>query len=736
MRAMRDSLQVVCFVIVAAVSLVFAGTTQGQTPGYRIKYSDVWPEATAVRYVKVTIEPLAGKSLEDKVFFAVCNASGWRSENIGYCQIGIRKGDTSATGEIYLPGGFNNVALHVETDGNLRRNQWDVAKEHVNSPFFTTGAWTGLSMLIASDQIKQDQVSIHKAYAGKASGRMPSKPLVAAKTLALDDVANVIAVAAGNAMATGLVGKVKLGAVNHPRVSGMRLENLPSRWYGYLGMGAVVLDRRELAKLEKSHPQKLEAIRRWVAHSGIVIVTYCGPDMDKASDALAFFGDPCVRQFEKGKVHIPTQKLERYSGGLRLGLPNSRKLTEFREWNNSDKHIMGVPLLNGTIICLSDEASDWDAKATGKRSYWQNVSNFASLRAERIGIINVDEYGNYPHAQVFPDYDGALAFPEFTTPPRFVFETVSIIYLILIGPVAWIILKRIKRLNLMYVIVPFVSATCCLAILGFAIFSEGFEKRVNRLVITELDQIHQRQRSRGTFHVYSGVQPGAYQVQGSNFAIQSVYRSQARYGVQFQYGWDEGNRTETVGGGDMKSRTNHQLNVFESSTTEMGLDIRFPTDGSAPLVNNRLGSRLDIAVIAMNSKASDGKVKTSRTHCWVVRDLGNGEGTQCQEMGISEIQKEMRINTDEQLRETAWNNPATGSNLPSAPGLSNHISFPEIVAEAQIVRYGIGRYLSSNDGSDGTKYVAIVDDCDFVDTPIEGATVSANLNIILGRAAR
>ena len=739
---MRQLCRLMC-VSLGLFFLLVAGQAQAfQQSGYKVTYCDVWPDGAAVRYIKVTITPLAGKSLDDIDFFAVASGYNYGSTVRCYNRIRLNRGDASASGELYLVDGQANVSLHVETDGNLKRDRWDMAKEDSSQRFWGADTWQMPSMLFANDQIQKDQLYVHNVLAGPSSGQARAQSLAVSKTFVLDDISESMN-ATGVAAATG---KVILAGVNHSRVSGMTLESLPSHWYAYQGLGLLVLDAGDLGTLESKYPKKLNAIRRWVAHSGVVILTHCGSDLEgnKAPDALEYFGPQCKSRFEEGKVYIPTATLmarslsiggtvarnrqpdvhfEKRGGGSKAFKLKGKKV-------QADNLMVALPFVNGRIICLSDEASTWDSKATGGPDYFTRVGNFANALLEDTGFVQLEGYASWNYSRTYlPHYASEFGFPEFSKPPRFVFESVSIIYLILIGPVAWLVLKRKNRLNLMYVIVPILSALFCLAILGYAIFSEGFDKRVNRISVTHLDQNHKRQTTQALFHVYSGVQPGPYRFSGTNFGVQTAFGYGTRSGVKFDYGLDTPQRTETLAGGDISSRTNHQITVYDSSETERGLDVRFPKDGSAPTVVNRLETGIQIALISAN------RTKSSATDCWMVKDLAAGARTKAEKVKLSEAQKQVRELAKEHLAPTSWDRPGFTRSNPSAT-YYNGSTGKDVSSVLSDIRFVVRKKLQENDVSVERGYFAFVEETDFTPTPIQDASVMMNLNIIVGRLPR
>ena len=311
-------------------------------------------------------------------------------------------------------------------------------------------------------------------------------------------------------------------------------------------------------------------------------------------------------------------------------------------------------------------------------------------------------------------YRKGLAFPRFTHPPKFVFEAVSFIYLLLIGPVTYLILKRQQRLNLMYILVPLISSLFCLSILFYAVLAEGFSTRVNRLSFTKIDQTTGSQQTKATFHMYSGLQPKPYQFQSGSFGTLLGIQERDTYSV-----W-EGD-TQTLYGGNILARTNHQVAGFNSGETTQGLVVKFPKGQEAPEVTNLFDFKVKMSVIQLS-------LKNQEQGYWCVTDLEPGKSATAtfkkRNSAVFDLQSVLNKET---------HSTSIGKNVDRRRGSrsSNVPSSTDRLFRADILFVALDNTHSHN--TKRGSYLTILADSDFVKTPVSNPDFGANLNIVLGR---
>ena len=268
-----------------------ATTAQAQQPrGFVIDYLDSWPTTNQMRYVKVQITPVANAALRDVDFHIVAKSTSYRGTGVAASTvIRIRKGDTSASGELYIPALGSMHTIHAETDGNLSYDRRDFAYRNYQTDNYggppDTSTGVAPSFVLASSAVTSDD-SVQFTVLGRTAPKNMAtyNQLSVAKSFpSLDDLKTWY-----NSSNTGFNGSRKASAINgfsSPAVTAMSLESLPSKWFAYEGLGMLMITFDDLKLLSQKHPGKLLAIERWVAASGRLVVLDSG---DKLVSCLLY----------------------------------------------------------------------------------------------------------------------------------------------------------------------------------------------------------------------------------------------------------------------------------------------------------------------------------------------------------------------------------------------------------------------------------------------------------------
>lgn len=163
-------------------------------------------------------------------------------------------------------------------------------------------------------------------------------------------------------------------------------------------------------------------------------------------------------------------------------------------------------------------------------------------------------------------------------------------FVVLIGPVNLILLRRFRRRLLLFVTTPAVSLLTCSALFGYALFSEGVHARYRLATLTVLDEGQTRATSLGWLGYYS---PLASR-QALRFSYQTELTPQCGgsgptggsggLGVD----WTEG---QDLTGGWIRARTPLHFQVRKSERRRERLKLRRGPDGLA--VVNGLGAPVE-----------------------------------------------------------------------------------------------------------------------------------------------
>jgi hypothetical protein len=742
---------VVLSLIWSAVFTFGASATLAQTKrlGYTIRYLDFWPATSQMKYVRVVIKPIGGPSVDDIDFFVVASNDGYNSGSKVSTKVSIRKGDTSAVGELYVPNmtGYQ-MSLHTEIDGNLRLNRNDFAKRS----YYDYGS----NQLAASS----DQQSFILASSGVVADESVQFTAMSRKVAPMVQTATAVATNATFPKVNDLNGWYQdanvnfgggrtfmtFGGFTSPLAGAMSLESLPSRWFAYEGLGQIIITYEDLKLLSKKHPGKLLAIERWVAASGRLIVMNCGDKLEKADDALRLLGDSDSKLRAsrncryRSKQPTPeeidaamTATIRNQSSGINMSfngmndmgevdttlLPRPQDIKKEKLGPAIDKGIakdmVSIDFELGQVVCLSDDASDW-GKGTGDR--WAIVSMFADAAKPSKG----------DHRVLSSDALRSFGFPEFDEPPRYVFETSILLYLLVIGPLTFFVLKRKHKLNLMFVIVPIISTIFCTVILAYAIFAEGFDTRVNLFTFTELNQRTGRQSTSALAHVYSGMTPSSYRLEGSAYGMVNAPSG----GRVQRISWDD--TSEEISGGEIRARTSHQVSSRSSGESQEKLVFVPSGDGDSVAVTVRNGfQRSVVAVAFLTDDCKAGEV-------WLCQDIGASESKAAEKLTMGDAALILRDAIRERAPTTVLaagtsTRQRTNTNAINYYGSNDIESITTTTVATRLSscwRMGestLARFLKS-DAND--RYFAITDSCERYKMPIPDATVQSEIHVITG----
>ncbi len=741
----------VCF---AAMAMATPNVSaQVQRLGYTIKYQDAWPVTNQIKFVRVTIKPIAGTSADNVDFYAVASTTG---NNFGLTvstRISIRKGDTSAVGELYVPvGNGYSFAIHTETDGNLRIDRRDYAKRNyydysANQLSPSAGQ---PSFIFASSEVIADEGFEFTAMSRNVAPQLQSFTSVATSSdfPALNDLDEWYQTS--NAGFGGGRTSMTINGFASPKVAAMSLESLPSRWFGYEGLGLVMITYDDLKLLSKNHPGKLLAIERWVAASGRLVVLNCGNRLEKADETLRLLGDsdantranrncqylskqPTDAEIDRARVvalgtnpgsinyrprgmSVRVKSVSDESDSLDLWPTNeSGKFGNAIE-TDLGKDMLAIDFELGQVICLTDEASDWsNGKPSGDR--WGVVGMF--LNAARTSTL--------PHQIYNSDTLRSIGFPEFDEPPRYVFEMSILLYLLVIGPFTFFVLKRKHKLNLMFVVVPIISTIFCTVILAYAIFAEGFDTRVNLFTFTELNQKTGRQTTSALAHVYSGMTPSPYVLEGANYGMVNLGRG----GRMQRIKWNGG--SEEMSGGEIRARTSHQ--IASRSSDESDSKLVFSVSGSGNSVTASVRNEFDKTIRAVAFTTDDCK----RNEVWLCQNVEAGATVAAVKTDMAGAASKFRL-AIRQLGQTTV--LASGKSTEQRDNYRNRYNYGVKITSAESTSVAsrlktcwnmsdqtIKRFLTS-DGKD--RYLAITDGSVSYKLPVSNAKVETGIHIVSG----
>ena len=174
------------------------------------------------------------------------------------------------------------------------------------------------------------------------------------------------------------------------------------------------------------------------------------------------------------------------------------------------------------------------------------------------------------------------------------FELLITLFVIGIGPVNYILLRRRHKQSLLMFTVPIGAAVVTGSLLLYAVLADGFTIRARTRCYTEIDQRRGEAACWSRIAYYAGIQPS----QGLEFSLDTaVYPIEplpefGQYSVTRTRQIDEGT-TRRFTSGWLPARTVTQVLTIRARATNARLEIVPTSDGKPPQVTNRLGTRIE-----------------------------------------------------------------------------------------------------------------------------------------------
>lgn len=412
----------------------------------------------------------------------------------------------------------------------------------------------------------------------------------------------------------------------------------PKRWIDYTCLDAVTLSFNELALLRDANPEAFQAMQSWLRAGGQLWVNDMGDDFQQlpklskllnlsevVSRDVKLASDSPLKRDEKS-VRVPTgwRPLDYVEG-----TPDGQVVT-FQDQRTgairTERNPVTISRLqtdpNYFVVSQRFDAADENQGLviTGDSNKWfidhpvglgivrafrgtNDVSLFqkAPPAANANVAANEDEASGIPPSLeaalqsagswtsrhgIAPD-DANSGFPDLLIPglglaPVTEFQILITLFVVLIGPLNYWLLKRWRRLHLMVLTVPLAAAAVTLALFAYAIISDGFGTTVRAHSFTTLDQRNGESACWARLSYYSGLAPRSGLKMPDDVALYpiipnwSTNSSLAAVGIQRQMRWvgDDAHLTR----GWLRSRTPTQYLTCRSRKTPLRLDFTPITD--------------------------------------------------------------------------------------------------------------------------------------------------------------
>ncbi len=198
--------------------------------------------------------------------------------------------------------------------------------------------------------------------------------------------------------------------------------------------------------------------------------------------------------------------------------------------------------------------------------------------------------------------------PGVGLPPVNAFRVLITLFVVIIGPVNYFLLRRWGKLHLLLVIVPASAALVTVALFGYALIADGLGTRVRARSYTEIDQRNGEAVCWSRLSYYAGLAPRRGLAFSDDVAVLPLEYLPADPGSRRRdVFWDS---QLHLTGGWLRARTPTQLLTVRARKIDYGLDFHpSPEDPDSLVVENRLRTRIQDLVV----RSSDGQYFEAQT---------------------------------------------------------------------------------------------------------------------------
>ncbi len=565
-----------------------------------------------------------------------------------------------------------------------------------------------------------------------------------------------------------------------PTISTQPLGRLPAQWIAYTSADVVCLSIDQLVTLARQRSAAFRAIRAWTAAGGNLWVYGLGdewrrlPELEKLLDmppGSVVTGEATPEDASttdratSGDWHRPgkadyTQALERM---VRFGGHGFGQWPEETadDWGMGEVPADPFVTPDGPQAMDDPEAPTFETPEEAAIFYVQDNSvrpeqaMFATRDLQRGQVVALapedpfaedKEQWRWLLGEVGPDrwswrqrhglstQDANPDFWKFLIPgvglpPVNGFRIVITLFVLVIGPLNFYLLRRRKRLNLLVVTVPCIAGAITLSLLLYAVLADGLGTRVRVRSYTEIDQRHGTATCWSRLSYYAGMAPRGGLVFPDDVAVLPMefdpWESADSRGRAREAFWED---EQQLRNGWIEARTATQYMTIRSRPTDARLEFVAAGDSPGTLkVVNRLGAPVEMLLV----RTPEGDYHGGTA-------LDDGDTVTLKQVDPATVARRLRASIDEH-RPTLPDSQANSPGDPFGPrrGYRGRRWYDQGIAPAQHtgrLESGITAVNMSYDQLlEPGSYIAVVTHSPEVVLGTRGATEEESFHVIRGR---
>jgi len=438
-------------------------------------------------------------------------------------------------------------------------------------------------------------------------------------------------------------------------VLALNVSEFPQRWIDYTCMDAVTVSLDDLNTLKAQNPLGFQSMRFWLRAGGQLWVNDIGDDLARlpelskllqlresvAADVKLSDDSPLPRDDENNLAPAGWRPLQ-----FTNGTPDGQVMTFMDQRTGKTRTVRNPDVIarlqsDGNFSVVSqrfESPTDEEKTLTGNSGRWFieqpyglgmvrafRGTNDVSLFQQAKPAANPNVAANQANDEELPESLSAslvsvgrwserhgtapdnanLNFSDLLVPgmgmaPVTEFQVLITLFVVIIGPVNYFLLKRWRRLHLMVLTVPLAAAVVTLALFAYAVLTDGFSTTVRTNSYTTIDQRSGEAACWSRLSYYSGLAPRAGLKMPVDVAMYPIVPD-----------WNAGSIDSVVNSkrdlkwepdeaelrsGWLRSRTPTQYLTVRSRQSPIRLELTPVRDRLR--AKNSLGARIDFLVVA------------------------------------------------------------------------------------------------------------------------------------------
>lgn len=584
-----------------------SGTQKFSKLGHRITVDNTWVEGFGYRPLRITFETQVASTSDRNITFEISLNNGDRHFYDDSSPAAIRvsrdfvlpAGKTTVDTTLLIPGHDfwqpSNWAIKIDGQQDKELSERNQPLQNPSGPL-STQALARIAGFMQGQQGPSGlpRVLVVGDLATDANLNMPLTKLLSA-LIEADSMSGL-----SSLQGTNLMANVATAHYIHFLGPG----DLPKRWLEYTSFDVICLSKKQLLTLSKTNPSALTAIRRWVTTGGTLWVYGVGSEWQ---------GVPLIESsFELGSPSKPaTTSTPNGEAPAGWQLPDGSESTGYIYNSSSpNNNLLNSTASFGSRSTREPSAASWAWRPVGMGQIFAFMSK-APFETEGdqlewvLGTMSVrraDWGTRHGGSPILPTNEfWNFVIPGIGVAPVGGFQIFITLFVLIIGPANYLLLRRLKRLQLMILTVPLGAVFVFGTVLGYALMTDGLSTRVRVRSYSELDQRAGEEVIASRLSYYAGMTSAeglAFSDQTAIYPIHlQTHRSRSRKETPRGLSWDESRPlSQQFTHGWLKSRTPTQYLSVTARSTKRKLEIS--GSGKQVDIENFLGHEIQQLLVS------------------------------------------------------------------------------------------------------------------------------------------